>query len=147
MEQKAETALGTGLDVERCGHCGGSVRAGAPWCTLCLTPTRAAVAVPEPPVRPVRPSRPRGKHAAPSDEDLAVWPCATCDSPNPLEASACTTCGAGFLEAVARAEPPLLVLPGVGDASRLGRLHWTGLGAALLLVLLVVLVAGGALLG
>ena len=36
------TPGGGTLGSSRCGHCGGSVRVGAPWCTLCLTPTGPA---------------------------------------------------------------------------------------------------------
>lgn len=168
MEPETGTTLDASLASHRCEHCGGSVRDGAPWCTLCLTPTGAHEQQPfldapqavDPLTAPlelvapelvapelVRTSRPRGKHAAPSDEDLAAWPCATCESPNPLDAAVCTTCGAGFLAAVAGTEPPLLVLPWLGDVSRLSKLHWAGIGVGLLLVLLAVIVGVGALLG
>lgn len=157
----------------RCGHCGGALRADAPWCTLCLTPT-GPVHAPEPqplpapsPVMPgfasARPavldpltaplelllgepgtatgSGPATSGAAPS------WPCASCSTPNALDRAVCATCGAGFLAAVARDEPPLLALPLVGDVTGWTKLHWLAVGVVLLLLGLVVIVAGGALLG
>jgi hypothetical protein len=88
----------------------------------------------------------RGRHEAPAPP-APTWPCGSCASANPLEAAVCGVCGAAFLEAVTRTEPPLLVLPLLGDLSRMTKLHWFGLGAALLLLAVVLSVLLGALLG
>lgn len=73
----------------------------------------------------------------------AGWPCGTCGFANPIEASACTACGAGFLAAMRKDEAPLLELPVVGDLTKLSRAQRLGLAAGLALVfVLLVLVLG-----
>jgi hypothetical protein len=69
----------------------------------------------------------------------AGWPCSGCGTVNGVELDACAACGTGFLAGLKRDEPPLLVLPGVGDLTRLSRGQRLGLalGVVLLFVLLV----------
>ncbi|HWG94610.1 MAG TPA: hypothetical protein VNU66_10335, partial [Mycobacteriales bacterium] len=131
--------------------CRGAVRPDAPWCTQCWADLRPAPE-PEPeqpePAPAAAPAGPR--HGAP--EHLPVpgapaaatgeapgWPCGTCGAVNGLDLDACAACGAGFLTALRAEEPPLLVLPGVGDVTRLGRGQRLALaaGVALVLALLV----------
>lgn len=50
---------------ERCPSCGGAVRAGDPWCTLCWTDLRPKPAPPPAPVAPVRPPVPVAAAVAP----------------------------------------------------------------------------------
>ena len=139
-----DPATGPGLPdgggAPRCPSCGALVRADAPWCTQCFFDLRPApepepepAPAPAPPVVarvPVAPSYPDPLSApigspldgpTPAVEPVRGWPCATCGETNPFEATACLACGAGFLSAVRDGEAPLLVLPGVGDLTRMGR--------------------------
>lgn len=50
-----------------------------------------------------------------------TWPCTSCGAPNPLSSNACATCGAAFLSDVAQEGRPGLVLPLVGDLTRISR--------------------------
>lgn len=65
-----------------------------------------------------------------------TWPCTRCDAVNPLSATACVTCGSGFLAAVKDDEKPLLELPLVGDLGRMSRGRRLGLAVAVVLALL-----------
>jgi hypothetical protein len=127
-----------------CPHCGGAVRADAPWCTQCWTDLRPApepVAVPAPaPAPPAATSGDAG--AAPARRGLGGWPCSRCGATNAVELDACAACGTGFLAGLRRDEPPLLALPGVGDVTRLTRGQRLGLagGVVLLMVLLTALI-------
>lgn len=152
-----------------CPSCGAALRPGSPWCTLCYAdlrpkpppsahpltpdtvPPNAAyglaapdpltqplldfipAAVPVPPVAPV-PAAPR------PTLPVGTWPCATCGSPNQLEASSCSACGAGFLAGTTAR--PTLVVPGVGDLSQLTRSQrlLVAAAAALVLILPIVLI-------
>jgi hypothetical protein len=96
-----------------------------------------AAAAPAPPV----PSDPADGPAGvpPAKRGLGGWPCSNCGAVNGVELDACAACGSGFLSGLKRDEPPLLVLPGVGDLARLSRGQRLGLamGVVLLFVLLV----------
>lgn len=144
----------------RCPSCAATLRAGAPWCTLCYAdlrprpepepepepvPAAPALAVPVvaayglPAVDPLA-TAPAGPAAAPADP---VWPCATCGVANPLTVSSCAACGAGFLAALRDSESPLLELPVVGDLGAMSRAQRLGLAfGAVLVVLALVLVLG-----
>ncbi len=127
------------------------MRAGAPWCTQCFTDLR-----PEPQERPVeqsiqQPLLPAALPAQPQEPAPVVhsdapdprWPCTACGAANPLSVAACAACGAGFLSSLRETEPPLLVVPGVGDLAALSRAQRLGLAAGVVLtVLLLVLVLG-----
>ena len=71
-----------------------------------------------------------------------TWPCASCGALTPLDDAACAACGAGFL-APLHEDGPVLVLPLVGDVSRLSQAQRLGLalGIVLLVVLLTSLLA------
>jgi ribosomal protein L40E len=142
-----------------CPSCGAGVRAGAPWCTQCYFDLRPKAPEP-PPVAPVPPTGvPRQPAAAPSystdplndplpgqapaPSAVPTWPCTTCGHDNPLDATACQACGAGFLAAVRDSEAPLLVVPGLGDLGRYSRAQRLALAAGVALsVAVVVLVLG-----
>lgn len=136
------------LSVVACPGCGAAVRAGAPWCTQCFRglvepsggPRRSTPAPsPVPQLSPVPPLSPVS--AALPDLPPA-WPCTACGTANPMSEAACSGCGLGFLAEVRSAEPPLLVLPGLGDVSRRsrGQLAAAACGAVLLVVLLSLLI-------
>jgi hypothetical protein len=120
-----------------CATCGAALRTGAPWCTLCLTPTAAAPAAPVAPLEQV----PGGPAPAPP----AGWPCTSCGWLNPLEATTCGACGSAFLGKLAADDAPSLVLPFVGNVCGPGAAQHLLLaggvvvGAVLLVVLLSVL--------
>jgi len=63
--------------------------------------------------------------------------CSRCAAANGYERDTCGTCGASFLAAVKDDEAPLLVLPGVGDLSRLGRPQRLLLALGVVLAVLV----------
>lgn len=105
---------------ERCPSCGGAVRAGDPWCTLCWTDLRPKPAPPPAPVpRPAVPAVavpvavPASGGVDPLTAPLAVllgspvaadpgapsnvtWPCVECGEPNALDLDACAVCTAPF---------------------------------------------------
>lgn len=148
-----------------CPSCGAALRPGAPWCTLCyadlrppalapLPPSAPIVAVPtaayaEAVVDPLTAPLPRlldppdgtavarATVAAEPVADGRTWPCGRCGDPNALERDTCATCGEGFLAAVRDAQRPMLVLPVVGDITRLDRRRRLLLAVLLVLVLLV----------
>lgn len=148
-----------------CAVCGAGMRPGAPWCTLCLSPTAdpapASAAPPAPlaPPAPVAPVDPLvdpltaplhvllGQPAVPPAPRAAGWPCAACGHTNDLEAGACHACGSPFLSALAAEEAAALRVPLVGDLRELtsrqrGMLNLAvGLGV-LLLVSVLTLLAG-----
>ena len=128
-----------GLDAvtDRCPQCRGLVRQDAQWCTQCWTDLRPAPAPPpepEPVVAAVQPVEAPTAQRAPQP---GGWPCSGCGASNPVELSSCAACGLGFLSGLKKTEPPLLVLPVVGDLAKLSR--GQRLGAAGAVVLLVVL--------
>lgn len=92
--------------------------------------TRSAVAAPEAP------------EPAPPAEDRC-WPCPACATRNTFAVDACTACGLGFLADLRTAGAPSLVLPGVGDLTRLSRraLLAAACAFAVVVVLLTAVVA------
>ena len=66
----------------------------------------------------------------------AAWPCSRCGGRNALDRDSCGACGAGFLAAVREAESGL-VLPVVGDLTRMSRGRRMGLAVAAVAVLVV----------
>jgi hypothetical protein len=133
-----------------CPACGASVRVDAPWCSLCHADLRPA---PEPPPalpdaaldpltaplldlvlpRAVQPL-PVAEEPVPVPASEAFWPCARCQSPNAITATSCTVCGFGFLGSPERVS---LVLPVVGDLTRLSRAQLVGLAVAVVAAVLV----------
>lgn len=154
---------GSGAVLTACPQCRAAVRPAAPWCTQCYTDLRPAPVPEAAPAAPaLMPAAARvpdvtgadvtgaeragadvgaervGTAAASTAADrAATWPCTTCGQPNALTVNACVACGAGFLARLRESEPPLLVLPGVGDLSRLGRGQALGLAAGVVLVVLL----------
>ncbi len=140
MEDLLETA-------SRCPHCRASVRPGAPWCTLChadLRPPPEPVEAPAPAVRPIDPlTAPAPSLGLPAQAGSEpTWPCTTCGAANPIAATACTACGAGFLAGL-RDESPLLEIPGVGDLTKMSRAQRLGIafGAVVAFIVLVTLLS------
>ena len=142
--------------TDRCPQCRGLVRPDAPWCTQCWTDLRPAPPEPEPSPEPAASlvpaptAAPEGTAAAPAGglptgdrpvrRGLGGWPCTVCSAVNAIDLDTCTECGAGFLAGAAGAEPGLVV-PGIGDltkVSRAQRLAMAG-GIALLFMVLVAL--------
>jgi hypothetical protein len=88
---------------QRCPSCGALVSADAEWCGQCFTPVRLADRSPDAPARP-RAAVGLGERAGVSgtrggidvDEGRAAWTCPTCETRNPIEASACAACGTPF---------------------------------------------------
>jgi hypothetical protein len=78
----------------------------------------------------------RGRHAGPAP----TWPCAVCGQDNDLDSPACTGCGAGFLSALRRLDEPVLLVPGIGDVTRMSRAARLGLAVALGLLVALLLV-------
>jgi hypothetical protein len=137
-----------GPELAHCPHCRGAVRPDAPWCTQCWADLRAA---PEPESALV------ARHAAPDPalppsadgpgRSAAGWPCSACGATNAVELDTCAGCGTGFLATLRADEPPLLLLPGVGDVTRLGRAQRLGLGAAVALTAVLLVLLVGVLVG
>ena len=153
-----------------CPACGAALRPGSPWCTLCyadLRPATPAAAMPagvpttvpgnaaygstapDPLTQPILDflaapaDQPAPQVAVPAPRKtvpMSTWPCAACGNPNPLSASECVGCGAGFLAGITTR--PSLVLPVVGDLSRLSRAQrlWAAAGIAFALALLVAVI-------
>lgn len=134
-----------------CPSCGASLRPDALWCGQCHADLRPP---PPPPTAPA-PAAVYGVAAGDpltqplldllpvppvptegSEGSEPTWPCVRCETANPLSASVCTGCGAGFLAAVRDAEAPLLVLPVVGDLGAMSR--GGRIGLALVLVAAIV---------
>ncbi len=162
------------MSRSRCLACGAAVRDGAPWCLLCHSDLRPPPECEPEPVDgpidgPVNKPVDRGsdqltaalvagsagavapptqaRHAAePGPESEARWPCTGCGADNALDATACATCGTGFLAGLHAADSASLTLPVVGDVGRLSRnarlVLAVGLGlvVALLLTGLVLLI-------
>jgi hypothetical protein len=152
-----------------CPQCGAAVRPAAPWCTQCYFDLRPAPA-PEPPA--VRPSArltappPAAAYGAPAPDPLTAplavltgehpvpaeadpqptWPCVQCETQNGFELSACSACGAGFLQGAVTDEVSL-VIPGVGDLAQMSRNRAMGLAFAGIGVVMLLVLAVGVLLG
>lgn len=137
--------------LEHCPHCSGAVRPDASWCTQCWTDLRPPLA-PEPPERP-EPPDPPGPPGPPGPAETAEaagqpepsWPCGRCAAANPLELSACGDCGTPFLSAMRTDSAPLLVLPLVGDLTRLSRAQRYGLAGVVVLAVLALVALTGLL--
>jgi len=129
----AEAAIvATDLVAPACPRCAALSRPGAPWCTQCfldLRPAAADVAPAPPPALPL---------ATPG------WPCGGCGALSSFAETECCACGLAFLSGLT-GDVPAMVLPGVGDLSRLRRSQLYGL-AVLAVVLVMLLTAGAALL-
>ena len=158
MDTEAE--LASPAASARCPSCAATLRAGAPWCTLCFADLRP-VAAPAPVELPVPGAAAYGPPApdpltAPTAE-LApaptaatpnpTWPCATCGAANGLTSDVCASCGAGFLAGLRETEAPLLGLPVVGDLGAMSRAQRLGLAAALVLAVVVLTALLGLLTG
>ena len=141
-----------------CPSCGAMLRPDAPWCTLCYADLRPAPVVAPAPLPASAPVVivPRASYGAPAVDPLTAalstvvgepvgdaaadpvaWPCTACGYANSLERDTCLECGAGFLAAVRDAQRPTLVLPVVGDLTRMSRPRRLGLAAAAVLLLLL----------
>lgn len=108
-----------------------AARAPAPAADPASAAARAAVAVGTDDVRAGT------QPVAPVLGDGPSWPCSRCAAANGYERDTCRACGASFLAAVKDDEAPLLVLPGVGDLSRLGRPQRLLLALGVVLAVLV----------
>ncbi|HUR13121.1 MAG TPA: zinc ribbon domain-containing protein [Mycobacteriales bacterium] len=141
-----------------CPSCGAALRPDAQWCSLCYHDLRAPAApvVPEPtpaydgsdpltaplldlllpaaPVAQPEQAQPAALPAVPVVQE-AEWPCTRCGLRNALTASTCRDCGSPFLGGAS--EAPALVLPGVGDITKLSRGHrvMVALGVVLAVVI------------
>ncbi len=141
------------LSATRCPRCAAALRPGAPWCTLCHLDLRPPE--PEPPPVVFDPltaplselEAPEGPVPATGPEPAKGWPCGTCRATNPIDSDTCTSCGAGFLAALKAGEEPLLVLPGVGDLTQMGRGHRMLLAGAVVLAFVLLTLVVGLLLG
>ena len=74
---------------------------------------------------------------APAPTTEPTWPCSRCAAPNALSLSACGTCGAAFLQAVAEETRVSLVLPVVGDLGRFSRGQRIGIALGAIAAVLV----------
>ena len=149
-----------GLRTTTCPSCGAGVRPDAPWCSLCyhdLRPAPPTVVAPEPtpaygghdpltaplldvllPAAPVTAPAPEAPApAVPVAEapGTAAWPCTRCGTRNALTADICRDCGSSFLGGAS--DGPALVLPGVGDITKLSRGQRTTLAVALILAVVL----------
>ena len=117
----------------RCPSCAATLRAGAPWCTLCYADLRPPP--PEPPadVRPESPAPPAPATPLPAAHGQVG---AACGAANALTDSVCAACGAGFLAGLRGAEGPLLELPVVGDLGAMSRAQRLGLAAGVVLAVI-----------
>ena len=124
----------------RCPRCSAAVRPGAPWCTQCYAPAGAPAASPVDELQPATaPATAPGVgvvRRAVVDEPVGAWPCTACGQSNDLALAACAACGTPFL-AAARAVPPTLVLPGVGDLLALTPVRRVGLAVAVVVAFVV----------
>jgi hypothetical protein len=91
-----------------------------------------------PPAAPVTgPSAPQPAQPSPAaaSRALPTWTCQVCQSSNVITELRCGTCGGSFLGS--DGDQPLLVLPGVGDVTKLSRGQRLGLAGAVLALVLV----------
>ncbi|MGZ6826613.1 MAG: hypothetical protein ACXVGH_07455, partial [Mycobacteriales bacterium] len=150
-----------------CPSCGAAARLDADWCGQCyhdLRPAPVVQAPPPPPSAPVT-ALPAARFAVPAGDPLTqplldflpppvepvapvpapvaaaapqalpTWTCHVCQAANVVTELRCGTCGGSFLGS--DAEQPLLVLPGVGDVTKLSRGQRAGLAGAVLALVLV----------
>lgn len=146
---------GVGIDLlddldARCPGCGAALQAAAPWCTQCYRelrpPDAVPVAGPPVPVQPVAPGSTPDAGPTGGATAAPTWPCTSCGADNALDAGACSACGLAFLSDLRTGEPPLLVLPVVGDVAALGRTQRLVLATVVVAVLLVLALVAGRLL-
>jgi ribosomal protein L40E len=143
-----------------CPSCGAALRPDAPWCSLCYHDLRPAAPAPAPepapaygghdpltaplldvllPVAPV--AQPAPEAAAPvvpvvpAPRAEVSWPCTRCGADNALTMNACRDCGSPFLGGTS--EPPALVLPGVGDLTKLSRGHRAAVAVGVVMAVLL----------
>ena len=124
--------------LPRCPSCAAVVRPAAPWCTQCYLDLR------EPAKEPAPQPEPALAPAEPPDGD-PTWPCSACGSANPLAADVCATCDSPFLAGLRATDPPLLVLPGLGDVGALSRTRRLCLAVGAVLAVATVVLALGLL--
>ncbi len=121
-------------DLVRCPRCGAGNGADAEWCGQCLTrfdePAPVLTAVSDDVSMP----------EIAKDGAEPTWICPACDTPNPIEATACSRCGSAFTSFLSEGREPAprkasapgravaltAVLPGLGHVS----LRRVGLGVA-----------------
>ena len=139
--------------LEHCPHCGGAVRPGAPWCTQCWTDLRPAPE-PEPEPEPVQAAVTAdlagAPAAVPAPRDGAVgpgWPCTACGEHNGVDRDTCAVCGSSLFALMRQGEKPLLVLPLVGDLTKLSRAQRLVLAAVVAGAFCVVIALLSVLLG
>ncbi|MGZ5214137.1 MAG: hypothetical protein ACXWXM_10400 [Actinomycetota bacterium] len=125
-----------------CVRCGALLYEGAAWCGMCfepVSPERGADAgwehETEPAPGPRGPERQAGPAPVVQSIEAAtepMWPCAICDTKNPIELDFCATCGASFASlmrqetARVKVDPRAafrrsLVFPGLGHRMVPGR--------------------------
>lgn len=132
-----------------CPRCAAALRPGAPWCTQCFldvrpAPPRHRARLPDPEPGP-EPGP--AAAAAPAEPGGARWPCAACGARNPLAATSCDGCGAGFLDGVHAGAAGSLALPVVGDLTRLSPARRMALAAAVVVVVMLLTALLGLLTG
>lgn len=121
----------------RCLRCSAAVRPGAPWCSQCYAP--AGVAAPAA-TRAAAPAATPALDVAERTgerEPVGTWPCTACGASNDLAVAACAACGTPFL-AAARAVPPTLVLPGVGDLLAMSPVRRVGVAVGVVVAFVLV---------
>ena len=135
-----------------CPRCTGRVRPGAPWCTQCFSDLRRSTDSAGSATLPGLQDRADGQGPQPELAPTGTpaleaggWPCTACGVWSPLDRDDCAGCGLAFLGGPDGAVPPL-VLPGVGDLALLSRARRLGLALGLVLVLVALTAAAGALL-
>jgi ribosomal protein L40E len=119
----------------RCPDCGARNAPGAQWCGQCLTRFGEAPEAEGPKETGGLPAAPDASPRAPVDGspfevdgDVVTWRCSVCEARNPLEAGACSVCGAELALGlrspsgeIRRRDPGMaallsLFLPGAGHA-------------------------------
>ncbi|MCW2543383.1 MAG: hypothetical protein JWM40_935 [Frankiales bacterium] len=95
---------------------------------------------PESPLSPLSPLTTPSPLDDPVPDVGPTWPCSACGTSNPIAAAKCGACGAAFLATVALESRAALVLPVVGDLTRMSRSQRL-LVAMTLVVALVLFVA------
>lgn len=74
-----------------------------------------------PPAVPAAPSAPAEQEGDRTASTAGGWPCTACGETNAVERNTCAACGSSLFALLRQGEAPLLVLPVVGDLSRLSR--------------------------
>jgi hypothetical protein len=76
-----------------------------------------------------------------------TWPCEACGTINPMADDTCSACGRHFLAGVREQQAPLLVLPVVGDITKVSRANRYALAFGVVLVVALVTLLLGVLVG